>query len=471
MPAWLIKDWFGGLSNGDKVGIRGSFVSGRNLDLQSNPDQLRVANRTVLDSSTTVTDLPTWIRNDGTNNDVWALGNTGNLYRKTAGAWSVNRTLTGNLGEGLEDFNGNLYVASTTRLSQLNLSTFVFTNSFQVLNSVTWHPMKRFLDRVFVGNGRTLSSVDASGIWTETEITIDHNWEIKAIETVGDYLVIGAVRTGTITDFEIGKIFLWDGTASRYNKFIDITESGVNALLSVENNLLAIAGVKGNIYQFTGERLIKVKRIPGISATTYAEVYPGAVTNWHGIPHIGLAGAGDDTGVIRGVYTYGHLDKNYPLALNDEYTISTGTTTGTTLRVGSVFADSPTELYIGWRDNTSYGIDLVATATPFATGVYTSRIFDGGDPFRRKLFKNARLVLGQALTTGQSILIEYSNDRGTFSTLGTMNTVGDLTARFDITGTGSVNAREMQLRMTITTNGSPVHIDSFMWDFQPEQFV
>ena len=186
----------------------------------------------------------------------------------------------------------------------------------------------------------------------------------------------------------MGKIFLWDGVASRYNKFIDITESGVNSLLSIENNLLALAGTKGNIYQFTGERLSKVKNIPGITASEYAEIYPGAISNWKGIPHFGLASAGTAATLVRGVYTYGHLDKNFPLALNMAYTISIGTTTGTTLQIGSVFADSPTELYVGWRDNTDYGIDLVSTTTPFATAVYTSRIFDGGDPFRRKLFKN-----------------------------------------------------------------------------------
>ena len=112
--------------------------------------------------------------------------------------------------------------------------------------------------------------------------------------------------------------------------------------------------------------------------------------------------------------------------MNYPYIISTGTTQGTTLKIGSVKAFG-TDLYIGWRDDTSYGVDKVEDddAATAETGSWESRIFDNGDP--ESYMQAIKVeVKFEALVSGQSVTPKYKLDRVASFTNGTAaSTVGD----------------------------------------------
>ena len=83
------------------------------------------------------------------------------------------------------------------------------------------------------------------------------------------------------------------------------------------------------------------------------------------------------------------------------------------------------ELYIGWRDGASYGVDrVVQTADPFATGYIESLIFDNKNPFKDK--HNPVLVAShKALATNETITLGHKVNRVSSFTNDTANGTDD----------------------------------------------
>jgi len=155
----------------------------------------------------------------------------------------------------------------------------------------------------------------------------------------------------------------------------------------------------------------------------YVEILPGAVTNWQGIGHIGVAGNTDSTDLIQGVYQYGSKSSAYPEALNYGFTISSGTETGTSLKIGAVKGIG-NDLYIGWRDGSAYGVDRVQNSgAPFTTGTYESLLFDEGRVIEDKLAKVIK-AHHLALAADESIQLHYKKNRGSYVD-GTANATDD----------------------------------------------
>jgi hypothetical protein len=84
------------------------------------------------------------------------------------------------------------------------------------------------------------------------------------------------------------------------------------------------------------------------------------------------------------------------------------------------------DLYIGWRDNTSYGLDKIARGDgAVASASYESLIFDNGDS-KMDFLPLSLSVTYEALTANQSVTPKYKYDRAATFTTGTAsNTVGD----------------------------------------------
>jgi len=458
---WVLDKWYGGLSTGTKVGVSGSFAAGRGLDIYTDPDLLSVNRRTTLDSGATVTDLVKWQKKLGTSSFFY--GNTGRLYNRTAaGVWALDRSVGASSGNGLEVFNSILYYSRDAFLGS-RTAAGVFNDAVVALNNdADWHPLKSFLNVLAVGNGNTLSTLSTANVLTNA-FSLPAGLKIKCLEVVGDYLAIGAWSGATITENDEGYLFFWDGVATTYNSYITVKESGVNALIYDDNQLIVFAGTKGNFYVATGSELIKLKRLPGIG-TSYADVWPGAVTRWNGRTHFGVSGETGSATMIQGVYSWGSVEKNYPAVLNLEYPISTGTTTGTTLQIGSVGAMSPTELFIGWRDGASFGVDLVSTTTPFASATYESVVFDGGNPFQGKVFYKEKVTMAP-LPTNTTVAVAYRTDRNTaYTTIGTITGDGAMT-EFVFFEHIVANAIQFRLTLSVSAGTAAPQISSVSFEY------
>ncbi|KKK86322.1 hypothetical protein LCGC14_2764410, partial [marine sediment metagenome] len=352
----------GGLSSGSKIGLRGSFRWGQGLDIHSDPDRLQVMPKSTKDSGSIVTDLVLFGTNNTVNANRYFLGDAGKLYKRTSsGTWSVVNTYTN--AQGMSFFSGTnkvFFVSGNTEY-QLDPSGDS-VDSGRSLNSATWHPVEAFLDKVFLGNGRELISTDASNInydstTTGGGITIDHNYKMRVLKNIGNWLFIGA----TSDNSSDARYFLWDGFSDDYNYARSLKgEDGINAVeVADDGTVLIHAGKQGHVYQLVSvdAPLKKLKELPRIEKSKTIEVYPGSTANYQGRTLFGLS-SGTSVTAERGVYSYTSTDKNYSKTFNMEYAISTGTTTGITLQIGCLLSANTNDLFIAWRDGATYGMDL-----------------------------------------------------------------------------------------------------------------
>lgn len=475
MPTWTLEQWNGGVSTGDKVGIPGSFYWGENLDIHGATNKLQIMPKPTKDSGSVVTDLPHFFTSEGVNNDIFALGSAGGFYKKASGTWTKDKTLGGGNGQGLGNFNNIIYFASGNNLGTYNPSTAAYNESYQSLDTADWHPMVQFLDKIMIGNGQYVSSVDGSGIWSQQNLVLQNDYRVKSMEVVGggNWLLIGTEKL----DKSDAKLFFWDGYATNYNDVIMIKEHGINAILNSDSVVLVQAGVVGNLYQCTGDSLVKIKQIPFLTRSVTASTYPGAVVNHQGNSILGVS-AGTSTVVKRGVYSWTAAEKNYSKVLNLAYTPSHGTLTGASVQIGALYSEGQNELYVGWYDGTNYGIDLIDGSGIATTAEYQSLIYDAGVSENVKFFHDIKIRLARPLRTGESVDLYYDADRS-----GSWTQIKDSADTYTMNYTEhgaivessqdvQIRANEIQLRLMLraSNNTSPA-IDSVISQFQVEELL
>lgn len=472
---FLVDKFHSGLSDGSKVGITGSFYSGRSLDYRTDPDVLKTNYAATKMSGTVAVGLTTWIT--PVNNDVYFFGNTGILSYRLGGtgALTILGTVSSSQGQGMEFFNDYVYLGGSAKVARYGpiSGTPSLTDPFATFASVqaeTWLPMANFINYICMGNGRYLTTYDGS-TYTYNQLTLPPNYHVRCITPItGKFLAIGTYQGSSLNSVGNSKIFLWDGSATTYNDIIEINEGGINAMLFHQNNLYIWAGIHGNIYSWNGN-LTKLKRIPQIGVGKYIEVYPGAVTVQNGIPYFAVSN-GDSTTVFRGVYSYGQVNKNYTNSLNFDYPISTGTYQGTAVVVGAVKGISPSQFYIGWQDGAgTIGVDQISTSLYYTSSRFETMVFDDKTPYKNKYVKIVKASF-KPLQTGESVAVEYKLDNASsWTALGTASFAVDgaiTEKRFTV----DWRAKDIQGALAMAGNGTTApQITSFGFLFETENFV
>ncbi len=294
--------------------------------------------------------------------------------------------------------------------------------------------------------------------FTYNQVKMALGWNNRALSVIGDKLAVGAWQGSHVYDFENGLLSIWDGTGQAGDGPTDFvyTPGAVNALETFDNTLWVIAGSQGNLYYYTGN-IIKVRGLtsPGqLVSNGYLEAFPGAMAVHNGDLYMGLAGNTDSTTITQGVYAYSRTSKNYPRALVIPNLISTGTKTGTGMKIGAIAAVGPNEFYIGWKDGASYGIDLVSGTTPYAIATYNSLWFDNGEPHVQKETDIIKFTF-KPLLVNESLTFYYRLDRAAAWTALTPNSaqaVGDTESRCVITPMQLWH--EIQFRVDLQTSGT-----------------
>ena len=314
----------------------------------------------------------------------------------------------------------------TSTATDLEAAEYVV--NFAPLLSADFHPMSEMLGGWAIGNERYIGFFDnVNGEYNPTKIVLAAGFEVRTMTKNEEYLVVEAWKGQSFAQAEEVRRYFWAGTSPTFDYFEDITAGGPNALASYRNQLVGVYGNRGSIY--TGSKpLTKITdEIPKLARGKKVEVYPGAITEYEERLLVGVSAVTDDaTGLEQGVYEFGSQSEATPLALNFPYTISTGTTQATTLKIGCVKAFGK-DLYIGWRDNSTYGVDKVALGdNAAATGSWETRLLDKSMPKDQNFQAIKVRVTFEALTTGQSVTPKYKLDRAASFTTGTAaSTVGD----------------------------------------------
>ncbi|KKN16868.1 hypothetical protein LCGC14_0971560 [marine sediment metagenome] len=338
-----------------------------------------------------------------------------------------------------------------------------FTTFFQILvNNTNFHPMIGFKIFTIFGNE------DYIGKWDGFTDPIDSNaialprgFKCRSLAKVGEYVVAGCWRDSSITDNESGLLVFWDGVDAGPNYSIEIPDGPVQAMVANQGRLFFIAGAQANL-MVEADGIQKIRELPKITNQTNAEIGPGAMSSWQTLIAFGAAFSTDSTSIEQGVYTFGQKDKNYGEALNYAFPISTGTRTGTSLKIGAVLGQGDT-LHIGWKDGADEGWDTVTSSSnPFATAVWESLIFDDETPFKEKMARYV-IIHHTGLASNETVQAGYDIDRSGSFTTGTANsTSGSISTRLDI----NKRFREIQLSVNLAASSTTATITSIVFEFE-----
>ena len=433
----VVNQFSGGISDAEKTGVQGSFGFGQKLKITDDPNQITVQPATTKVSASVATDLIKWIVPAiPDESKIYYYGDSGKIYRSNTDGTSFEelRAVAASNGQGMWLHNGFIYYTQNTQVGRYNISTTTFTDNWQTglddTSTSKFAPGIPFLAGFVVGHGNKVGWFDGS-TWTTAKLTLPPGVRVRSLELINDYVAIGTWRGTAITDTEEGYVFFWDGTASTFNFPVATQGGGINTMLNSRNRMLSVIGGNGLLMQGY-EPFNKLQAIPKLTLDKYVEVFPGAMSNWRGLAHIGVSGNTDSTTVVQGVYQWGSKSSRYPEALNFTFPISTGTTTGTTLKIGAVKGNG-NNLFIGWRDGATYGVDRVLNSgNPYAQAIYESLIFDNGNPGKEKQAKTIK-ASHVALLSDESIQLGYKMDRDTSYATGTANsTVGSTETRLPI---------------------------------------
>jgi hypothetical protein len=313
-----------------------------------------------------------------------------------------------------------------------NLETVTFTEFFGILiTDPDFHPMQIINDLLVIGNNNYVATWDTA-IYNPNAIAFDHGFKVRALSKDNEYLVIACWRGDSISSVEEGRLYYWDGISPVANFFKPVTMGLPNAIYNADNKLYGIYGSFGQLF-VGSEPFQNIQQVPKLAPKKTIEVYPGAMTTWQRQVFIGYGATTDDsTGVEQGVYAWGNKYDAIPESLTYAFSISTGTTQGTTLKIGMVKGVGKS-LYVGWRDGASYGVDkMITTDDASASFSWESLIFDNGNPAKDKLALDL-VIQFLPLASGETITPKFKINRATNFTLGDMvSTVGASQARLQI---------------------------------------
>jgi hypothetical protein len=250
-----------------------------------------------------------------------------------------------------------------------------------------------------------------------------------------EYLAIACEKRSSSAgnEYQDGKIFFWDGTSQTYNFLLDIPEGAPYGIYAHKNILHYFAN--GVWYAWSGGNPVKIMQMPNSdtefsTANSYVINNPNTMAVRNGILVAGYPSQTSSAVTEHGVYSFGARDRNFSESFGLSYSLSTGTKTNGTLRIGCVksFGD---KLFIGWRDDATYGIDLVSpTSSPAADATWESLILDDGDPSKEKQIAEVFIDF-VALPDGCTVTPKYKINRGSWVT-GTASVAGDTQARHNI---------------------------------------
>ena len=354
--------------------------------------------------------------------------------------------------------NDELHFHVTTTVADGGVDTNVatdlegvsFTIEFAPMISATWHPMVTVEDKLIFGNGRYVGVYDQA-TYNPTKIVLDAGFSVRTMAKFEEFVVIAAIRGASVDDAEVSRLYFWDTIAPSFNFSSDVTIGVPNAIHNSKGQLIGVYGTRGDVYEGNDPFEKVVEEVPKLAKGKKVEVYPGAITDQNGRTLIGYAGNTDDgSGLEQGVYEWGRQSGELPQGLNLPFIISTGTTKATTVKIGMVKSFG-NDLYIGWRDDSTFGVDKVAFGDNAATSSeWESLIFDAGSA--DKTFLPLTLTIDfESLASGESVTPKTKLDRASSFTNGTAaSTTGDTRVEESL----FTRAREIEIGFTLASSSN-----------------
>lgn len=447
-----INDFRGGIVEQGRRGPRGSFKFGQSLNIRDGENTLKCQQALKKDTGTTVTDLViAMVRTS--NGRIFAFGDTGKVYRKHSGTWSLVYTDPDGRISGAAEYkttnNTYLFYATSTQLKRISISDAAGTwgtptTVGTLTNGATWHSMRDAIGTLLVADGDLVGIYDFEEAFNNAGLRLPSGSLIRTMRDRKNYVYLGD-RNDALSR---GILFVWDRLADSWIDKEDSQGNGINAMEWYEDGAVVQVGDNGQIKYFNLNTLSPFKRIPETKNS-----YPGAITIHKELVTIGMNG-----GTKNGIYTLGRHDVNDPRALNLEYIPSHGKLTGT--EIGALLSDGE-DLYVSWKDGTTYGIDVIDHDNK-AVATYESMRMDMSRPQLDKLIETIKLET-MPLPEGTSVEVYWKSsadgedwkqaqlqDPATNTKVNTMTSANGRKGIFAVGGQGE----EYEVRLRLTPNGN-----------------
>ena len=425
------KDWMSGIAQGYHFGsgIWGGGASGINpfINAQRASTQLGLlqAGPAVTDlTASTVVDTPIgWTADFASNGDLkFYFVGTGTIYSSilsslTVGAVSAIRTVS-NMANGVIAFKAGteskyLYYFQKTQIGRMLMDNSSPSDNWATgLVSTVHHPVHRFFDIVFYGNGTALGNVgsirNASNTATHAgnELDIGAEYTITTLSDDGRYLVIGATKNvgGGNSIYPGTKILFWDTNSSSWEKEWDLPAPDVISIKKTPSGMYALTSIGLFIFNFdTPPRQVLnlgTNDTAGVSSTTGAHY------------SMDVVGDGVMWGSTARLHYYGKFVAGAPTAYHHLFSVPNGIAT-------MVCASANHQVVIAGTTNPKFGFYNYSSGTA-DTGVSAESIYI--DLLDRYSIERIDVIYGTKLATGDSVNIGVATiENGTISDYGGTN--------------------------------------------------
>ena len=253
---------------------------------------------------------------------------------------------------------GEVQTAVADQMDNVYLEVYGASNS-------SYHPMIVLNGVLFIGDGCYIHQVE--NVLTLNALDLPKQYIARCLGKIGIDLLIGTEVSNSVHS---AMIFRWNTWSVSWSIEDDIEEESINAFIPVDNYVYVIAGTRGNVYFYNGEKLELFRRIGGeFDSTDEVTVYPDAVSSLHGIPLIGVSSTSGDA-LETGVYGMGTANPRiFPRVFDLEYVTSQGMTG---VEIGSIVTFGSSML-VSWKktvgETTTYGTDAF-DGTNLYSGAY-----------------------------------------------------------------------------------------------------
>tara|TARA_R110000868_G_scaffold75379_3_gene217556 strand:+ start:1045 stop:2556 length:1512 start_codon:yes stop_codon:yes gene_type:complete len=479
-----INNFSGGIADDIRKFTVTEFQITKHFDIFSNPNRLTPYRSLESDTETAIsaTDLKQYLVRDfvyaSTSAKLYGLGQTGAGLTKivqkadaTTGLWTTPATSEGNgaVWNGIFfEYKDYLWgLQGTNQLYKWGL----LSGSPSITNSVSTvaSTITSVANGVIAADGNAYFAYNnvivriAPGLTvTDSAKTVPTNYKITSLANYGSYLAVGCSPINSFNGQS--KVFIWNLSSDLFQETIDWGEGDLRVLEVIEGLLVGVTDRYLNNATGAGRGSMIIQGYTGGSAQVLKEVFTQALVGktipiqkvvknnrlfWAAKIMTNSAG----TTYNEGIWSFGRKNSNYPFALTLDI-IDENIDTDGIQGIGS----AANYFFIAHSGDGS--VDKTNDASTYAfTSVYESQIFDFGDPCLVKQLSKFTIYTAPIPTSG-SVTVKYKiNSDTSFTTIGTLSTVGEITRDFYLIESTAVDFptfKEIQFRIESVTGGAEI---------------
>jgi hypothetical protein len=459
-----INDFSGGISTDETAQASNAFQAGVEVDIHDRVGILRPSFTLAQESTTTalVTAIDSF---DGDGTDK-LYGFDGSLiYQRTGTTWATDRTLSGTTAltdtPTMVKWNDAIYYATKNDVGRLTGTTYDDDYLTTVLSGTlpaqdaAWKPMKSFLDSLFIGDGRFVSSISTAPVFTQKALTLPLGFRIRDMEVIGDRLAIACGGdSATAGDSSKSTVFFWDGTSALPESRVEVDAiGGIQSIKNIDNILYLFtrnvappqpAGI--DIYFYNGSDFDLLKTIPNAPGDTDScRMYPNAVANYNNNLLVGTTRVSGGTNQNHGVWKWGRANRDFPRSLVLDNLTSDDEQSDVTIGSIFVFGD---QYFVANKTGSTFRIDALSTTVASSAAYIESQVYELTNDEDPTLVKGVK-IFAKPMPASTTVVVKYALDGAAFSTLGTITSAN----QNDILWGIQQRADIIELRIEMTSNG------------------